>query len=563
MSHKIVSLTKKVWNIHGGTTIYKKSDDLLSALLKNRGQVDDFLHTSMLSCMPDPFTFIDMEKAVTRIVKAIVNREKISILGDYDVDGVSSTAMFMNFFDYLGVDYSYHIPDRVNEGYGLNIEAVKNHKDSLIIAVDCGSSSKAELSYSKSQNIDVVVIDHHKMSSIPEAVAIVNPHRPDECDEYKNLCATGLVFMCILGINQMLSRSGFYSAKKMKEPEVMDYLDLVALATVCDVVELTGLNRAFVLQGIKAIKRRKNLGIDAMMCISKGSEITSDTIAFFFGPRINAAGRISSADLSVKLLTTKNPIEAKKLAQHLDDLNKERQSIEAQIVEEASDLVDEKLNFICSWSENWHIGVVGIVAGRLKDKFNKPTIVISIDKYGKGRASCRSIDGLDISDVINKGIANGVIASGGGHSMAAGFSIEANKMNELVEFFKTEIKYEVVSHELYADCMVNLESISMNLMKTLSFLEPFGMGNRHPKFVIPNLRIASARIVGQNHIQTILKDENDNTLKAISFKSLNTELGDILLNHRDYVDVLGGLSVSEWKGEKYISLYLEDVAKCA
>ncbi|MDR3179456.1 MAG: single-stranded-DNA-specific exonuclease RecJ [Holosporaceae bacterium] len=565
MSCKIVSLTQKVWDVQEGSTPLKIPDDLFLTLLKNRGieKINEFVNVSLSAWLPDPFEFVDMEKAIQRIIKSIVSGEKITILGDYDVDGVSSTALFINFFNHLGVDHSYHIPHRAEEGYGLNINNIRRYGDSLIIAVDCGSSSRDELHYARSQNIDVVVLDHHKMSFIPEAVAIVNPHRPDEKGQYKNLCACGLVFLCIWGIHKILSQNGFYDAKKIKEPDVMEYTDLVALATVCDVVDLVGLNRAFVSHGIQMIKRRKNLGIDAMISINKESEITSDTIAFFFGPRINAAGRIASADTSLKLLTTRNPIEAKKLALQLDELNRERQAIEAQIVEEASDLVDENLKFICSWNENWHVGVVGIVAGRLKEKYNKPCIIISIDKNGDGKASCRSIAGFDIADVINKGIAKGIITSGGGHALAAGFSISAKKINELMDFLKAEIKYEVTPHELYADCFLPLDSISMHLMKNISALGPFGMGNRHPKFVIPNLKITSVRIIGQNHIQTTLKDNKNNTIKAISFKSVNTKLGDILLNYRATVDVLGGLSVGEWKGEKYINLFLEDIAECA
>jgi single-stranded-DNA-specific exonuclease len=496
MSCKIVSLTNKIWNIQEENKVCKESNDLILTLLKNRGieKIDDFMRMSLPTCLPDPFGFVDMEKAVQRIVRSIVSGEKITILGDYDVDGVSSTAMFINFFDHLGVEYAYHIPHRAEEGYGLSRENIIRHKDSLIIAVDCGSSSKEELAYACSQNIDVVVIDHHKMSCIPEAVAIVNPHRPDEKDEYKSLCATGLVFLCILGIHKTLSTSGFYSDRKIKEPDIMEYTDLVALATVCDVVDLVGLNRAFVNYGIKMIQRGKNLGVDAMSSISKENTITSDTIAFFFGPRINAAGRIASANTSLKLLTTKNPIEAKKLALQLEELNKERQAIEAQIIEEAVRMVDENLSFICSWSKEWHIGVVGIVAGRLKEKYNKPSIIISIDKNGDGKASCRSIPGFDIADVINKGIAQGVIASGGGHAMAAGFSVQAHKINALVDFFKTEIKYEIAPHELYADCFLQLDAISMRIIQDMSTIGPFGMGNRHPKFVIANLKRFKSRL---------------------------------------------------------------------
>jgi single-stranded-DNA-specific exonuclease len=337
----------------------------------------------------------------------------------------------------------------------------------------------------------------------------------------------------------------------------------VALATVCDVVELVGLNRLLVANGINVIKTRKNLGIDALISLNKSSEVTSDTIAFFLGPRLNAPGRISSADTSVKLLTAKNPIEAKKLALHLDKLNKERQLLEAKITEEAADFVDENLNFICAYSDKWHVGVIGIVAGRLKEKYNKPSFVISIDADGNGRASCRSINGFDLSLLISTGMSKGIIYSGGGHSLAAGFSVKIEKIGELIEFLKSEVKYDTSLRELYADCLMDLEGISSGMIKAIATLGPFGMGNRHPKFVIQNLNISYARVVGQNHIQSVLQDNKNNTLRAISFKALGTDLGNVLLNYSGPVNVLGGLSISEWKGEEYVNLHLEDVAECA
>lgn len=562
MSQKIVSLTHKIWNIYSTDTVHKKEDDIVKTLLNNRGfyEMEEFTKASIRSCMPDPFLFIDMEKAVNRIVSAIQQNEKIAIIGDYDVDGISSTAILVKFLEHIDAEFTYIIPNRMDDGYGISLEIIEKYKDYLIISVDCGSSAIDELKYAKENNIDVIVIDHHKMSSIPESAAIVNPHRSDEQDTYKNLCATGLVFIYVVGINRSLNQIGFYNNKKIKEPELIDYLDLVAMATVCDVMELVGLNRAFVSTGIKVMQKRKNLGIDALIAINKSSIITSDTIAFFFGPRLNSAGRMSSADISVKLLTTKNPIEAKNLALQLDSLNKQRQEIESEITTEAMQFVDENLNFICSYSNKWHIGIIGIVAGRLKEKYNKPTIIISIDENGNGRASCRSVNGIDIAALINKGIQNGIITSGGGHSMAAGFSIKIDKINDLIEFLKSEIHCENTPNELYADCFLPLNHISMDIMQKISMLEPFGAGNRHPKFIIPNVKITSTRQVGKNHIQLLLEDYKNNSLKAISFKSFNTQLGNIIMNNKQTIDVLGSLTISEWNGKKQINFHLEDIA---
>lgn len=565
MSKKVLSLTDKVWEIADETDSFSSLDELIRVVLKNRGidNIEAFKNISLKNTMPDPFVFKDMEKAVNRIVTAIMTGEKIAILGDYDVDGISSTVLFMNFFDYLRIPFAYFIPDRKKEGYGLSINNLKKYKDYFVITVDCGSTSFTELQYALDEKIDVVVIDHHKMEGIPRAVAIVNPHRPDENEGFKDLCAAGMVFMCIVGINRALRNNGFYKNRNMKEPSLFDYLDLVALATICDVMPLVGVNRAFVINGIKTISRRKNLGIDALINQQKTSDITSSTIAFSFGPKINAAGRLASADLSVKLLSTKDPLEAKKIAHILDDLNKERQKLEGRIIEEAIQQIDENLDFICAYNRNWHIGIVGIVAGRLKETYHKPSLVIAIDENGQGRGSCRSVTQVDISIIINKAIQKGIVTSGGGHSMAAGFCIDEKKIPEFIEFLKNEIKYEKVYEELLADCYLSADmAISFDTINAISKIEPFGNGNRYPKFVIPNLVITKVRVVGKNHIQLLLSDiEKRVSLSAISFRSDGTLLGDILLSYKAPIQALGTLSVSEWNGRKSICLILDDVAE--
>ena len=565
MSKKILSLTDKVWEIADETISFENLNELIRVILKNRGieDVEAFKCLSLRNSMPDPFVFVDMEKAVARIVAAIIAGEKIAILGDYDVDGISSTVLFMNFFEYLKVPFTYSIPNRMEEGYGLSVENLKKHKNHLVVAVDCGSSSFDELKYAQKEKIDVVVIDHHKMESIPEAIAIVNPHRPDESVNFKDLCAAAMVFMCIVGINRELRNKGFYKDKDLKEPNLLEYLDLVALATICDVMPLVGIDRAFVINGIKTMRRRKNFGIDALISQNKTSDVTSDTIAFSFGPKINAAGRLASADLSVQLLSTKNPIEAKKIAQQLDDFNKERQALERKIIKEAIQQIDEDANFICAYSKKWHVGIVGIVAGRLKETYHKPSLVIAIDENGQGRGSCRSIPQVDISVIINKAIQKGIVASGGGHSMAAGFCIEEDKIPAFIEFLQNEITYEKSCEELNADCYLAADiAISLETTKGISAIGPFGNGNKHPKFVIPNLMIAQTRIVGKNHIRLRLSDVKKGvSLDAISFRSAGTTLGNILLNHKDPIQVLGTLSVSEWNGKKSICFILEDVAK--
>jgi single-stranded-DNA-specific exonuclease len=558
LDHKVVSLTGKIWNVQSEAVAYngKIATEILASN-RNIENLESFIDVSVKNSIPDPYVFIDMERAVNRIVAAIKCRQKIAILGDYDVDGVSSVSAFIKFLRHIGAEYTYYIPSRSDEGYGLNISNIEKHKDCLIIAVDCGSNSLEELKYAKENNTDTVVIDHHKMSAVYEDAIIVNPHRPDESGKYKYLCAAGLVFLCIAGIHRLLKKTNFYADRS--EPDLLDYLDLTALATVCDVVELKELNRAFVLTGLKIIHQSRNLGIDALLSLQKKQKINTETIAFTVGPKLNAAGRMASADISVTLLTTDDPILAKETARRLDILNKERQALERKITEEAELFVREDLNFICACNPDWHIGIIGIIAGRLKEKYNRPAIVITTDSHGIGKASCRSTEKIDISGVIKRGVDCGVILSGGGHALAAGFSVDMSRLDDLLEFLKADITCRPSLPELYADCRVPLEHISVDFLKDISVLEPFGAGNRYPKFIIPDVKIERTKVVGENHLSFSLTDRSGNLIQAISFRSLNTPLGEILLSEREHVDVLGTLAISPINGK--INFQLEDIAE--
>lgn len=552
----INSFLGNIWNIKTQERV--DENNIVDILLKNRGYSQDFMNATMKNIMPDPYLFIDMEKAIERIYEAITKKQPIAILGDYDVDGISSTCIFLKFFKEIGVKCTYTIPNRMDEGYGLNIRNIEKFKDHLIIAVDCGSSSIDELNYARENNIDVVVIDHHTMNCIPEAVAIVNPHRPDESDEFKYLCATGLVFMCVIGLNRLLKQKGFY---KNAAPQLLDYLDLVALATVCDVVELKGLNRAFVISGLQVIRMKKNLGIRELLALRDKSEVNAETIAFFIGPNLNAGGRLESADIGVKLLTTNDPAEAKQLAFDLFNLNKERQEIESSMIEESVSMIDENLNHICVFNPNWHVGVIGIVAGRLKEKYNKPTIVICCDKNGVGKASCRSIKSVNISKIVKKGIEANVISSGGGHALAAGFSLPVENISLLHEFLKTEIKYDYKPKTFDVDAIVNLSDLSLDFVKKIDQLSPFGQGNPSPIFVISDVKIICSRILKDQHISVTLSDDFGNTLKGISFRCIGTALENVLLNVSKKLKILGELSVSVWKDKQSLNFLIRDVTQ--
>ena len=563
LSQKLTSLTGKIWNICNFETDHQSIEDILHTLADNRGisDIENFINLPAYDGNFDASSLIDMEKAAERILKAINFNEKIVIMGDYDVDGISSTSIFLNFLNHLKIPVNFVIPNRIS-GYGLSIENIEKYKDHLIIAVDCGSSALEELTYGQKHNIDIVVIDHHTMETIPYACALVNPHRPDESDLYKNLCATGLVFLCCIKLNQLLKQSGFFKKNNIPEINILNFLDLVALATVCDVVPLIGLNRIFVKDGLNLIKKRLNIGIDALAALNKSRDISSETIAYFFGPRLNAAGRIDSADISVKLLTTKNPVEAKQIAHHLDELNQERQKLESEMISEAIEMVDPQLNFICVAHENWHLGVIGIVAGRLREKFNRPSIVITIDsETGIGKASCRSTDDVNISSIIKKAIAKGLIISGGGHALAAGFSIHSKNLENFKKFLETEITSVPHPHELYADCCLALNEINLKFFENISKFEPFGMANRAPRFVLKNLKTSFRKIVGEKHISLILKDSNGHSIKSISFKSVDSPLGDLLMTWDKTFYALGSLCISEWNGNRYINFQLDDIAE--
>lgn len=553
----IKSLLGNVWNVKSEEKVDK--NNVIDILLKNRGYSQDFMNSTMRNSMPDPYSFIDMKKAVERIYDAIISKQPIAILGDYDVDGISSTCVFLKFFEDIGIDCVYTIPNRMDEGYGLNIPNLEKYKNHLIIAVDCGSSSIDELTYAKENNIDVIVIDHHMMNCVPKgAVAIVNPHRPDESDDFKHLCAAGLVFMCVVGINRLLKQKGFY---ENAAPQLMDYLDLVALATVCDVVALKGLNRAFVINGLQIIRMKKNLGLRELLALRDKSEATAETIAFFIGPNLNAGGRLKTADVGVRLLTTKNPTEAKELALELFNLNKKRQEIESLMVEEAISMINENLNYICVFNPDWHVGVIGIVAGRLKEKYNKPTIVICCDKNGAGKASCRSIGGVDISQIVKKGIDAKIITSGGGHVMAAGFSLPVENISSLHEFLKTEMRYDSKPKTLDIDAVINLSDLSLDFVKKTEELAPFGQGNPSPIFVISNVQIICSKVLKDQHISVMLADNFGNTLKGISFRCMGTPLKNALLNSQNKLKILGELCISVWKNTHSVNFLIRDVAE--
>lgn len=545
--------------------------DTIARMLVARGlnfeNAGSFLNPTLRSLLPDPSHLKDMDKAVTRVISAIENGEKIAIFGDYDVDGATSSALLYRYFAGLGINSQVYIPDRIDEGYGPNKRAFAELKASgcsLVITVDCGTTSFEALDDAHQLGLDVIVIDHHVGEpKLPKAVAIINPNRIDEDSSLKNLAAVGMSFIFAIALNRALRHKDFF--KKQAEPNLINLLDLVALGTVCDVMPLTELNRAFVTQGLKVMSARNNLGLKTLADVSGVKEkLSAYHLGFVLGPRINAGGRVGEASSGSRLLCTEDVSQALTLAQHLDQYNCERKVIEDQVLSEAILQAESQETPVLMISgKNWHPGVIGIVAGRIKERFNRPTCVIAFDENGIGKSSARSIIGVDLGSMIHAAKQKGLLLAGGGHTMAAGFTVEQEKLGELQEFFVSRLNEMQVDLQptLTIDSVLTIRGANLEFVESLSALEPYGAGNPGPRFAISDVRIVRADIVGDSHVRCVLKQMDNSTLKGISFRCLDTPLGDILLNSKGRpLHVAGTLSTNSWQGNESVQMIIDDAA---
>jgi single-stranded-DNA-specific exonuclease len=565
--------------------IYQKFglSETLSRLLNLKNididNVTGFLDPTLRNSMTDPYELLDMQKGVDIVYDTIINRKRICIFGDYDVDGVSSSAMMKNFFDLINVQTIIYIPDRVLEGYGPNNNAFKKLKTEmkidLVFTVDCGISAFEACKMAKELNLLVIISDHHiGDKTLPEAQAVINPNRLDEKTKYKNLAGVGVAFLFLVALNKKLRNNEFYKKNGMEEVDLIQFLDLVALGTICDVVPLTGLNRAFVRQGLKIIHKRTNLGIKSLIDVSGiDEEINTYHVGFILGPRINATGRIGESDLSSKLLSLKDSFECLKVAKNLDLYNKERQNIEKLILEEAFKEVETKElynnDIIFVEGNKWHEGIIGIIASRIKDKFEKPTIVLSkLDTYY--RASCRSIHGVDIGSAIIEAKLNNIIKDGGGHAMAGGFSLEHSKINLLKDFFikklGPDIHYRLANKEREVDLVLECKSLTINLANEINKLGPFGAGNHKPKIILKNVVIIKADLIGknQNNLRLIVCDDNLISLSkgiiAMCFRTgKDDKIYEILSQKGRKINLFGEININNWQGKKSIQFIIDDV----
>jgi len=535
---------------------------------------EQYLSPTLRQMLPDPSVFCDMDVAALRIATAVQSGEKVAVFGDYDVDGATSSGLLKRFFNALYHPLEIYIPDRIKEGYGPNLAAMNSLKEKgieLVVTVDCGIVSFEVLAHAKSIGLEVIVVDHHQAETrLPDAVAVVNPKRHDESQEFAYLAAVGVTFLLVVAVNRALRQAGWYSADR-PEPDPRHWLDLVALGTVCDVVPLKGLNRAFVAQGLKVMARRGNPGLAALADVS-GLDETPGTyhVGFLLGPRVNAGGRVGKPEYGPQLLSSDDPDQCRTLARYLDGYNQERKSIEAQVQLEAMDLVEKNGlkndSIIVVAGEGWHPGVIGIVASRIKDAFQRPAVVVAFDN-NEGKGSGRSIPGVDMGAAIGAARHSELIVAGGGHAMAAGLTIDRDKLEDFREFLIERLSSDVTESSKTAslglDGALSVEGATTDLITMLEQAGPYGAGNPEPRFALTNVRLVQASIVGENHVRCIMTGRGgQGRLTGISFRSLETPLGDTLLAHQGAsFHIAGHLRKNTWRGSTSAQLLIEDAVR--
>ena len=552
--------------------------DLLGRVLAGRGVVLDdaasFLDPTLRSLMPDPDTLTDCRKAADRLAVAIKRREKVVVFGDYDVDGAASSALMTRFLRHFGIDAEIYIPDRIFEGYGPNPVAIEQLIDNgaeLIVTVDCGSTSDESLAVAAKRGIDVVVIDHHQVgSALPACHALVNPNREDDLSGQGHLCAAGVVYLVLVNALRVLRNAG---DGRVASFDLLAQLDLVALATVCDVVPLKGLNRAYVVKGLIAARHMGNVGLAALLRKAAiGGPVTPYHLGFLVGPRINAGGRIGDAALGSRLLAMDDAGAAEKIAAQLDELNRERQAMEAVMLAEAEAEVlaeygtGEGASVIVTARENWHPGIVGLLAARIKEKFRRPTFAIAFDPNGRGTGSGRSINGFDMGKMVRAAVEGGLLVKGGGHAMAAGLTVERAKLGKLRQFFEERaeaaVRDLVAIQTLKVDGALAASGATLELIDLLEQAGPYGSAHPQPVFAFPQHRLRDSRQVGANHIKVTLEGQDGSRLDGIAFRATETPLGDFLLASRGTsIHVAGSVSADLWQGQRRVQLRVTDAAR--
>lgn len=576
------SISGQPWRWRGGGADARDAsylpDDLVTQLLLARGcpreGVEAHRNPTIRQFMPDPSLFRDMDAAADRLADAVQAGEDVRIFGDYDVDGATSAALLIRLLRDLGLDAKPYIPDRLMEGYGPSGEALvrlAGEGATLIVTVDCGAQAFEALAMARQTGVDVVVVDHHKCATqLPQAFALVNPNRLDENDEaalHGHLAAVGVAFLLGAALIRTLRKRGWFATRR--EPALMDLLDIVALGTVADVAQLWGLNRAFVAQGLKVMAKRRNIGLAALIDASRLTRAPlCHDLGFALGPRINAGGRVGQADLGVRLLTTQDPAEAARIAEQLNHYNEERRAIESTVQEQAEALLAAQGNRAVAVISGigWHPGVIGIVAGRIKEKAGRPAIVIALDEAGVGKGSGRSISGVDLGAAVLAAKDSGLLVAGGGHAMAAGLTVAADRIDALADFLDDRLSAHVAKarddRALLIDAVLAPTGVNPDFVAAIEQGGPYGAGWPAPLIAAGPMRVIKADVVGNGHLRAIMAGEDGRSVKTVAFRKAETELGQAILGApRDRrLWVAGKAKIDDWGPRPAAELHLEDAA---
>lgn len=550
---------------------------VVARVLSARGVTADgaqnFLEPKLQNLLPDPSVLKGMDTAASRLAQAVIKKENVGIIGDYDVDGATSSAVLRKYLECFGLKVFVHIPER-EEGYGPSLQAFDEFKKNdvrFVVTTDCGTTAFEILDQAADNGFEIVVLDHHEAETrLPKVVSVVNPKRVDQFDDYpylKYLAAVGVVFLTVIAVNRELRRQGFF--EKHPEPDLRLFLDMVALGTVCDVVPMLGLNRAFVRQGLKIISKRGNMGIKSLCDIAGLSEMpTAYHLGFVLGPRINAGGRVGDSSVGHKLLCASDKSTAEVLAEKLNTYNQTRKDIEAYVLLQAIEILEGKpqeypIAFV--YSSDWHQGVIGIVAGKLKERYHLPSFVMSIEQ-DEVKGSARSVPGVDLGALVIAAKESGLITKGGGHTMAAGFSLEKEQIEPFRkfagEYIVSKIGTEAITPTLDFDAVVTLGGANFELAEKLEQLEPYGSGNPEPKIMLENVCFSKPSIIGSGHVRGFLTSGTAKSLKAIAFRAADTDLGNALLNAgSEHFDVLGTLRKDTWQNQTNVQFIIEDVMR--
>ena len=558
--------------------------EIVGRILAARGvgleEAGRFLEPRLRDHLPDPSSFVDLDRAVARLVAALEAGERVAAFADYDVDGGSSAALLELFFRAIGRELLVYVPDRLAEGYGPNAPALRRLKGqgaSLVLTLDCGTTAHAALEAAAEDGLEVIVVDHHAAEArLPPAVAVVNPQRLDQTTDCGPLAAVGVTFLLLVGLNRALRAGGWYARQGLAEPKLMEWLDLVALGTVCDVMPLAGLNRALVAQGLKVLGRRNNPGLTALCDVAGVDEAPGVYHAgFLLGPRINAGGRVGRAGLGARLLACQDREAALAMARELDGYNSERREIEQAILEQAIAQVEAQVEvgapppdaLVFVAGEGWHPGVIGIVASRLRERYNLPAVVVALEA-GRGKGSGRSVPGLDLGAAILAARQAGHLIDGGGHPQAAGLTVAETELEALCGFLEARVRARLQAigyrPSLGIDGSLRPAAATTALLGQLEQVAPFGPGNEEPRFVLADARVQQARVVGADHVRFDLAAAEGGRLKAIAFRALDRPLGFALLNTRGMpLHIAGKLRRDRWRGNEGVQLIVEDVAEAS